>query len=317
METARQSAKSYPVFLKKYSNYINREFPNFYAISKVNSKVSPKQFEIFTESLGFPFERLKNLNEYSFLNPSNFLSVFKVSEGVLNVRLLRIYFKQAIENLDINLNLGCTVDALAYDHKINKWKVSSSRNNTSFTQGTNSPDFYDFVIDATHSVGSFYKPNKISEFQITHMLSINCNPSEFGLTILDGDFLTALPLSGGIRKEMTIYAPSISVVKRYVGQKIPSDWTIPRNLSKYFSVKSVNEALLERLDSWIPDLTDVEPVSSITGIRCIEANVRDTDRRVSSVTQSDKNFFKIVSTKIDHCVLTTAEIVKNIVNRAN
>jgi hypothetical protein len=317
METARQSAKSYNIFLKKYSNYIEKGFPNFYAISRVNSKVSAKQFDVFTESLGFPFERLQNFNEYKFLNPSNFSSVYKVSEGVLNVKLLRLYFEQAIKNFNIELNLDCTVKTVAYNHKRNEWQVSLTRNEKSFLQNINSFEFYDFVIDATHSVGSFYTTKKISEFQITHMLNITCNPSEFGLTILDGDFLTALPLYDGVGKELTIYAPSISVVKRHVGQNIPEEWTIPQNLSKYFSVKSVNEALLERLYLWIPDLVDVKPVSSTTGIRCIEANVRDTDRRISEVIQSDKNFFRMVSTKIDHCVLTTAEILKNILGGKN
>jgi len=317
METARQSAKSYNIFLKKYSNYIEKEFPNFYAISRVNSKVSAKQFDVFTESLGFPFERLQNFNEYKFLNPSNFSSVYKVSEGVLNVRLLRLYFEQAIKNFNIELSLDCTVKTVAYNHKRNKWQVSLTRNEKSFLQNINSFEFYDLVIDATHSVGSFYTTKKISEFQITHMLNITCNPSDFGLTILDGDFLTALPLYDEVGKQLTIYAPSISVVKRHVGQNIPEEWTIPRNLSKYFSVKSVNEALLKRLYLWVPDLVDVKLVSSTTGIRCIEANVRDTDRRISEVIQSDKNFFRIVSTKIDHCVLTTAEILKNILGGKN
>jgi hypothetical protein len=99
-----------------------------------------------------------------------------------------------------------------------------------------------------------------------------------------------------------------------VGQNIPSDWTTPKNLSKYFSANKVNKALLDRLYSLIPDLTDVKQISSTTGIRCIEANVPNTDRRVSEVIQSDKNFFKIVSTKIDHCVLTTADILQRISN---
>lgn len=312
LETAKQSAKSYTIFLKKYSNYIEKEFPNFYAISSENSKVTAKQFDIFTESLGFPFEKIQNFAEYNFLSSLNFSSVYKVGEGVLNVRLLRLYFEQAIKDFNIELNLDCTVSTIAYSHKKKKWQVSLTWSEKNFSHKENSFKFYDFVIDATHSLGSFYATKKNSEFQITHMLNITCDPSEFGLTILDGDFLTALPKYDGVRKELTIYAPSISVVKRYVGQNIPENWTIPRNLYKYFSVKSVNESLLERLRLWIPNLSNVKPVSSTTGIRCIEANVRATDRRVSEVIQNDRNFFKIVSTKIDHCVLTTAEILKNI-----
>jgi hypothetical protein len=55
-------------------------------------------------------------------------------------------------------------------------------------------------------------------------------------------------------------------------------------------------------------------VSSKTGVRVIEANVTESDRRRSAVLNIAPNFYSIVSTKLDHCIEITDNILRQIIS---
>lgn len=312
METARQSAKGFDIFLEKYFSFINMDFPNFYALASTGSRTKTNEFRKFIKLLNFPYEELKDLDAYDFLSNKNFTSIYKVDEGILNLKLLRPFFERSIQALKINLKLNFLVDNLEYINNLSRWKVFYKSATETKLKRQIYFEHFDYIIDATHSMGRFSKSKAISEYQITHMLNINCTPSNFGLTILDGDFLTVLPSYDHDLPLMTVYAPSISVIKSHMGNTIPQSWESTQDLSDLYDVKRVNEALVNRLNFWIPNLSNVEPLSHVTGIRCIEANVRDTDQRRSLVSQCGIKYFKIISTKIDHCVLITSEVLQKL-----
>ena len=315
-ETANQSSTSYPIFFKKYKNFIHRAFPNYYAIARVGSKTSTDQFEKFIKQLGYPYTRQKNQYKMqSFFASSKFASIYQVKEGVLDINGLKRFFKDTCQNLKIDVFFNREITDLIYNPKDNKWEITSNALNKdlkSHYYSSFQAQQFDFVIDATHSQGNFYsnlEKKSTTEFQIVHMVNFKCQTSNFGLTVLDGNFITVLPFLDSQKNLMSVYSPEYSVKLRHIGISAPSEWLSSNNLGEFFSVAKTNKNLINLLKSWIPGISPIEIISTKTGIRSIEANVQATDRRTSQVFEIEKNFFKINSTKIDHCVQTTEQIL--------
>ena len=172
---------------------------------------------------------------------------------------------------------------------------------------------YNYVIDATHSTNNYLNPIKKqldNEFQITHMLNIDFNSGPFGLTVLDGNFLSILPLVDDGKILATLYAPLPSVRSRHVGNGAPLEWLNTPNLQNLFSLGEAELQILNAADEWLPGLSSSKVVSTKTGIRVIESNVTDTDKRQSSVKIIALGFYSIGSTKLDHCIEISEQLLK-------
>jgi hypothetical protein len=129
------------------------------------------------------------------------------------------------------------------------------------------------------------------------MINVKTQLPAFGLTVLDGDFITVLPL--GFSNLISVYGPKESVLIRHIGNSVPKNWHDKDYVNNLINSKN-EDAMFSLLEAWVPGAINSKVVSRTTGIRTIESNVKETDRRISSVEEKALGLFTITSTKIDH-----------------
>lgn len=313
--TAQQSALGYALFRDKYKDCIYNEFQNYYAIAKHNSKTSAEEFENFANKLGFPYHKIsKSFHFKPEFNTANISEMYHVKEGVLDIPKLRSKFIRKLNQSSIVVKNQEEVVGIEQSAKSSSWiatiKVTSSSSAIRLYR-----EEFRFVVDATHLTSKCFnsigdQPNM--EYQITHMLNIDYDAIAVGFTVIDGNFLTIQPLIENSKVLTTVYAPLPSVRARQISKSAPDHWLDANNLEELFSLETAQKEILKAVSEWAPGLLNSKIVSTKTGIRVIESNVRDSDRRRSLVRILAPNLFSIESTKLDHCIKVTEQLVSSI-----
>lgn len=301
LETAIQSRIGFEEFRVKYPEIINLSFPNYYGVSKHNSKTTKLEFEAFAKKAKidiYPQLSVDLLNNFG-LDKSMIDGVYLSEEGVIDIPRLRSKFLELFDQENIETNFETTVN------KIRKlpqgWEVSDSKRGVSN---------FDMVIKATYGQDnilivtdkSIVRPTY--EYQRTIVLEVACQAEPFGLTIVDGDFFTILP--SGFSSNFLLYGPSISTVERHVGKSVPYSWEyIESELEEKTGL-----ALLERAKKWLPNLEFLNVHAHLSTIRTIPPNSSHTDSRRSEVLRLDENLYDVCSGKLDHSISVSKEFVK-------
>jgi hypothetical protein len=147
---------------------------------------------------------------------------------------------------------------------------------------------------------------RILEYHHTLVIEVSSSEPPFGITVVDGDFLTVLPR--GFSNNFLIYAPSLSVRAKHVGGEPPEKWN-QQNKSEF---DAMSEQLVSRTSTWMPNFRVSEVVSKNTAIRAIEPNVSLTDRRISHCTQVYSGLFDVWSGKIDHSIEISKKLARSL-----
>jgi hypothetical protein len=106
LETAIQSLAGYKLFIDKFSDCVNLEFPNYYAISNKLSKVNELDFLDFVMKSGIDVDSapIQNLIELG-VDSEKISSVWVCKEGVIDLTKLRTHYKRQLrlmKNLYLN-----------------------------------------------------------------------------------------------------------------------------------------------------------------------------------------------------------------------
>jgi hypothetical protein len=160
---------------------------------------------------------------------------------------------------------------------------------------------FDFVVRATHGRDSIKSnmenlSNQVYEFHLTSMLEISSISKPFGMTVLDGAFISLLPT--GDQEKFLVYGPGVSILERSVGVKPPLGWNEKLKVSE----PSLIESTMGLLGHWFPGFAPYSIVGTRNAIRSVQSGVTKTDRRVTQVKEIAPHFFDIHSTKIDHVI---------------
>ena len=311
--TAQQSALGYALFRDKYKDCIYNEFQNYYAIAKHNSKTSAEEFENFANKLGFPYHKIsKSFHFKPEFNTANISEMYHVKEGVLDIPKLRYKFIRKLNQSSIVVKNQEEVVGIEQSAKSSSWIATIKVTSLSSNVVRLYREEFGFVVDATHLTSKCFnsigdQPNM--EYQITHMLNIDYDALAVGFTVIDGNFLTIQPLIENGKVLTTVYAPLPSVRARQIDKNAPNHWLDAGNLEDLFSLEKAQKDIMSTVSEWAPGLLDSKIVSTKTGIRVIEANVRDSDRRRSLVRILAPNLFSIESTKLDHCIKVTEQLL--------
>ena len=184
------------------------------------------------------------------------------------------------------------------------------QNSSTWVLSTKSTNFnFDFIVRCTYSSDSInivsdkLKPRKRMYHQ-TLIQVLNSNVNNFGITIVDGDFLTILPQ--GLSANLLAYGPSISTRRAAEGFSIPDNWT---GISKG-EVSIFSSQMQTRIDSWIAGWDYKLSSDYLEAIRTIEVGVESTDRRTSLIVESGPRMLDIWSGKIDHAVEISKRVPK-------
>lgn len=95
--TALRSSVNFPRFEEEFRDCVVSDFPTYYAIAKVGSKVSAKQFTQFLKKIGAPLEPAPK-HVVSLFNPALIEAVFTVREYAFNARKLAAILTRRAES---------------------------------------------------------------------------------------------------------------------------------------------------------------------------------------------------------------------------
>lgn len=136
-------------------------------------------------------------------------------------------------------------------------------------------------------------------------------PQPASLTVLDGPFVSLLPL--GDPGRYLLYHVEQSVIARHDGPFLDRAWLDPRRApfaavdrSRWF------EALVENGSRFVPALRNARLVDVLQGPRMVLAGAEATDARPSLVTLLEPGYVVVFSGKIDHCMWVADEVASQL-----
>ena len=290
LATARQSIDGFRTFSSVFNDAINRQFPNYYAIAKESSKVSIEEFENFVRAAGITIKEFDN--EFKLENEvkvKNVSRIWECHEGVIDMDTLREMLRSQIESSQVELRIDSEVKRLEKDRS--QWRLLTEDEEST----------YDFVIKCTYSSDSITVESQ--DFRLRSRLYhktliqvIESGVNNFGITIVDGDFLTILPQ--GFTNRLLAYGPSVSTRRAIKATSMPENWSD----ESQGEINQFRLQIRERIDSWLENWEYELSEDYLETTRTIEVGVEATDRRTSHVLIPDERFMEIWSGKIDHAI---------------
>ena len=301
MRTAKQSIEGFNEFMSEFPEAVDCSFTNYYALSSQNSRVTEDGFRDFAIKSRTPFQEVgkSELAEFGF--DTELISALFVSpEGVIDNDVLRALLKTRLSSEAVRVRTALEIGTV--ERNQHSWRLLDIHGE--------SCGKFDLVILATYALDTIkIRSQKLSarrkyEFQSTLVLGATLDGlAELGVTVIDGDFLTLLPVA--FRPRHLIYAPVPSVLTREIAIQ-PSSLTNSGPKAEQLSVGA--EQIIQRLRKYFPDIEAPKDVTLIPGKRAIEANVQTSDRRQTEILELGPRLLSIASGKIDHCFIAAREV---------
>lgn len=291
LETARQSVKGYRNFIEKYPSAVRTNFKNYYGVAKEGTQTNTDAFLEFAAQAGISIEAVKP-NDASLvgINTNLLESIWLCNEAVVDINEYRRLALEKAKSSSLDMHLNTTICHAFYDGS--QWVLNS--NDEKFGK-------FDFVVRATYGQDSINinvspKAKKIYEFQQTLVFEVASKAKTFGLTVVDGDFVTILP--SGFSNNFLIYSPLPSVLNRYIGERVPRQWTSydEEMIEESFEVVS------KRASEFAPILGKLSRLRTLLAVRTLEPFMSKTDKRVSHLKENYPAFYEVQSGKIDHAI---------------
>ena len=127
---------------------------------------------------------------------------------------------------------------------------------------------------------------------------------------MDGNFFSFLPK--GKNNSHLLYHVKHSILKQKNDFKFNNSWLEYVKLKTKLKINQ--KKMFEDLKNYLPDLNFTIKKENYISPRVLFANVEKTDKRTSEIFEIKKNYFKIFSGKVDHCVYI-AEKILNLLNK--
>ena len=294
-KTAELCMKGYNSFKKIYSKSIISNFANYYSISGEGSKTNSSSYLKFL---------IKNKLFYKkvFLNFANnkLLDIYKVNEPLYDIKILRKILKKKIPKKNIIFNQQVI-------------KVVKKQNNIFEIQTFNKKKYEaDIIIDASHySTNSILKKNKKKikkNYQLTCVYEIKLKSnSNFGFAIMDGNYFSILP-HGKNKTKHLLYDVEHSILKQKICYELPKNYLDFKNYKKKINQKKIY--INKKIKKYLPNLKYEFTGKTFLALRVFLPSWKKKDSRVPKLFEHKKNYFQVLSTKVDHAVL-----ISNILNK--
>ena len=306
LQTAKQSVIGFKSFMDTYRDAVNLNFPNYYGIPESGSRVSPIDFENFAKTANIkimPVE--KKVIEELGLTLNHISQVWQCDEGVIDMQVFEEILIDDLNKYGVEVRYGREVT-----------KVSKSDYNWIVLTKDGEEKIFDFVVICTYSNNKInieveeYKPREVV-YQQTIIQVLKSDASMFGLTIVDGDYLTILPK--GFSNEQLAYGPTLSTRRSERGTKSPEHWSPLVEVE----IQDFQKKLSERINFWISEWNYEFSQETLKTTRTIEPDVEATDRRTSKITDISEGLIEVWAGKIDHCVDISENILNNVRNYKN
>jgi glycine/D-amino acid oxidase-like deaminating enzyme len=187
--TAYRSRVNYPRFVEDYGDAIVDGWDHFYAISKHLSKVSARQFRLFSERIG-AFLAPAPAGVRALFSPYMVEDVFRVREPAFDSRVLRSLLVEEIESIggiDVHLSEEVT-------------RIEHRSDNSVGVETTKSEYVGRTVISAVYArINHLHRESGIPELPLQHevtemaLVRVPDAVRDAGFTVMDGPFFSMMP----------------------------------------------------------------------------------------------------------------------------
>jgi hypothetical protein len=303
-ETARQSTHGYNSFSKFYKSSVIKYFKNYYLIAKYKSHTNFKKYLKFCRKNKLPYNIIDKKNFFTKIG-NNIEGIIKVNEPIYS-------WKKITKLIDKKISTDSK-------YIFTNTEVLTIKKEKTFIIKTNKAIFFaDIIVDASYmSLNyNFLKKEKIKKifknivYQICIIPEIYIKKiNRLGLAIMDGPFFSILP-RGNDRLHL-FYHVKHSIIRQ--SKKVNIKFNNLKK-KKYFSqFKKIKYFMMKDINHFLPEIKIKFTNKFLISKRVLLRN--KTDKRVSFVTELQKNFFLINSAKVDHSVYIASKIKKIVSSR--
>jgi glycine/D-amino acid oxidase-like deaminating enzyme len=268
--TGARSRINVPRFQAAYGACVDTGFDHYYAISRIQSQVSARQFERYCAAIKATVKEAPATVARAF-DPDRIERVFQVTEGTFNVDTLRQLLIAGLADVDVRLQTTCTRVAAA-NGRIRAWLQSDQQE---------SADDWDHVVNCTYAgLNGPLRASGLSLLPLEHefteiaLVTLPASMPPWAVTVMCGPFFSTMPYpTRGLHSLSHVrYTPH----RRW--QDTP-DGADPQALYRDFPRQSRFEAMRRDAARYLPGLADVQHVDSLWEIKTLLASSSYNDSR--------------------------------------
>lgn len=190
--TAYRSRLNLPVFCGDYPDAVVKSFTKLYALARVNSKVTPAQFERFCKSIEAPCVPATSAVGKLF-NEKLIAGVYEVEEYALDANALRRASQSALLRDGVTVRLSTTATEVAM---VNSRLAIGLRDAGNQQHSVSAALLFNATYSGLGALGGeFGKPRQALKHEVTEMALLEMPPAlrDVGVTVMDGPFFSAMP----------------------------------------------------------------------------------------------------------------------------
>lgn len=299
-QTARQCALGFEAFAREFAEAILPGVDNTYFIASEGSLTSPREFLEFCGRQGLRY-RVLDLERQQPRVAKVALGV-ATEEAIYDRAVLKTLMIERLRRSGAEVRVDLDVIELRRDH-----------GGFALATGDGVWSRHDAVVNC-----SYADHNRLSaglghavearqyEYAAAAVIELDW-PCPASLTVLDGPFLSLLPLAEP--GQHLLYHVEQAVIARHDGPVLDRGWLDP-GTSPFAAVDQRRwfATLLERCCEFVPELRHARLQGVLQGPRMVLADAEATDARPSSVSSLEPGYVVVFSGKIDHCLWVADEV---------
>lgn len=186
--TAYRSRLNFPRFMEQFHPAIRSDFVNLYAIARINTKVTARQFETFCRNIEAPLRPARPAFAKMFA-PHLIEAVYETEEFVFDAAILRRLMADRLQNMGVEMIFGRRVSSVETQN--------DSRLRVVCTDGSSLSA--NWVFNCTYAglntIGGISRTRQGLKQEVTEMALVELPPELQGLsvTVMDGPFFSFMP----------------------------------------------------------------------------------------------------------------------------
>jgi len=186
--TAYRSRLNFQRFLQEFRPAIATEFIKLYAIARVGSKVSPRQFETFCQTIEAPLRPARS-GFVELFSPRLISGVYETQEYAFDAAVLRRLLRERLAQAGVSLKLATPVIAVEPNHL----------NQVIVIEATGKGLEVDYVFNCTYSGLNAIAGITPSRLRLKHeiaeiaLVQLPDELRDVSVTVMDGPFFSFMP----------------------------------------------------------------------------------------------------------------------------
>ena len=286
LTTAKSSMNFSERFIYEHKEFLNLSFTSLYGIEKYGSLTNKSQFIRFAKFLNLYCEEIKIPNIFK---NQRLEACFKVEEFTFDPFLLREYYLSKLEDSKITKFLNCNLEKihkeetkwnlkLKLGEESHRWISTSNVVNATYASTNNINEIFNF--------DKLEVENQLSEIVLIYSESL----SKYGLTIMDGPFISIIPYGNSGLHSLT--SVSYTHHDNFTDQKF---YNLKKNKPRSNSTK-----MIKQLKNYLSDHEKIYNHGSFFTVKTKLKKSHINDSRPTNILKLNDNpgFYQLFSGKI-------------------